>query len=478
MLVHMAPQEVQGLQHLAMAAGGSLTINPHTGLPEAGFLSNLLPMIAGGALAATGIGAPLAAGLVGAGDAAITHSWKKGLMAGIGAYGGGSLASGLGAAGDVAANSTAIPTQAAGEAAGETAKSTALNNLTAGPTVGPLAPPTSPTNIYSAYGQGLPNATQNAFSQTALNSPINSATGVMPQTSIAQIYNPSAVGSNVSFASNPLAPQVPSISSLPANEQAAVARMTPEAQQAYLENQGVRNAMAASGQGTFTQAGPWASGGFNQAMSNMNAGIGTLNSAQGWGNLANQMGVAGVAGVGVPTAAAIQQSMQKQIPGAPAAEYWNGSYDPRTQTYSGGFNTQFAGQGFTNAPGAGQQVSSTTGSYANPWSGVAAAARGGSVNHFATGGLGSFSDGGHLLKGPGDGMSDDIPAHITGNNPQPAALADGEFVIPADVVSHLGNGSTEAGSRTLYNMMDKVRKARTGSTKQGKQIDPSKFIPG
>ena len=85
--------------------------------------------------------------------------------------------------------------------------------------------------------------------------------------------------------------------------------------------------------------------------------------------------------------------------------------------------------------------------------------------------------GGKLLRGPGDGMSDSIPAVIHGSKPQRAALADGEFVIPADVVSHLGNGSTEAGSRKLYEMMDKVRHARTGNSKQGKQINPNKFIP-
>jgi hypothetical protein len=56
-------------------------------------------------------------------------------------------------------------------------------------------------------------------------------------------------------------------------------------------------------------------------------------------------------------------------------------------------------------------------------------------------------------------------------------LADGEFVIPADVVSHLGNGSTEAGANVLYKMMNKVRRARTGNPKQGKQINPKKFIP-
>jgi hypothetical protein len=89
--------------------------------------------------------------------------------------------------------------------------------------------------------------------------------------------------------------------------------------------------------------------------------------------------------------------------------------------------------------------------------------------------LGSYSDGGRMLKGPGDGMSDSIPGVIA--NKQPARLADGEFVVPADVVSHLGNGSTDAGAKQLYSMMDKVRKARTGKKSQGKQINPNRYMP-
>jgi len=89
--------------------------------------------------------------------------------------------------------------------------------------------------------------------------------------------------------------------------------------------------------------------------------------------------------------------------------------------------------------------------------------------------LGSYSDGGRLLKGPGDGMSDNIPARI--GRKQEARLADGEFVVPADVVSHLGNGSTDAGAKTLYAMMNKVRKARTGTKKQGRQIEASSYLP-
>ena len=99
---------------------------------------------------------------------------------------------------------------------------------------------------------------------------------------------------------------------------------------------------------------------------------------------------------------------------------------------------------------------------------------------YAAGGianLGGYSDyarGGRMLKGPGDGMSDDIPATIAGK--QPARLANEEFVIPADVVSHLGNGSSEAGAKQLYKMMDRIRKARTGTKKQGKQINPEKYL--
>jgi hypothetical protein len=91
--------------------------------------------------------------------------------------------------------------------------------------------------------------------------------------------------------------------------------------------------------------------------------------------------------------------------------------------------------------------------------------------------LGGYASGGNprLLRGPGDGMSDNIPATIA--NRQPARLADGEFVVPADVVSHLGNGSTEAGAKILHQMMDKVRVARTGNPKQGKKINPNKFMP-
>jgi hypothetical protein len=138
----------------------------------------------------------------------------------------------------------------------------------------------------------------------------------------------------------------------------------------------------------------------------------------------------------------------------------NYSYNPANQTYSG------QGMG---------AVSSTPAQYSFDPTGQSYAPK------MAAGGIASlpneYAAGGKLLQGPGDGMSDSIPAVIKGARPQRAALAQGEFVIPADVVSHLGNGSTDAGAKRLYAMMDKIRHARTGNKKQGRQINPANFMP-
>jgi len=95
------------------------------------------------------------------------------------------------------------------------------------------------------------------------------------------------------------------------------------------------------------------------------------------------------------------------------------------------------------------------------------------------GSLGSYSDGGRLLRGPGDGVSDSIPATI-GRKQQPARLADGEFVVPARIVSELGNGSTDAGAKKLYAMMDRVQRARgktTGKNKVAANSRADKYLP-
>ena len=96
------------------------------------------------------------------------------------------------------------------------------------------------------------------------------------------------------------------------------------------------------------------------------------------------------------------------------------------------------------------------------------------VQQMAAGGIAQLKKG-QYLNGATDGMADKIPARIDGE--QEARLSDGEFVIPADVVSHLGNGNSDAGAKVLKDMMDRVRKVRTGNKKQGKEINPRKFLP-
>ena len=100
------------------------------------------------------------------------------------------------------------------------------------------------------------------------------------------------------------------------------------------------------------------------------------------------------------------------------------------------------------------------------------------VDRYAAGGiasLGGYSDGGQLLRGPGDGVSDDIPATI--GNKQPARLADGEFVVPARIVSELGNGSTEAGARKLYAMMDRIKASRSKAKNIAANTKADKHLP-
>jgi len=105
------------------------------------------------------------------------------------------------------------------------------------------------------------------------------------------------------------------------------------------------------------------------------------------------------------------------------------------------------------------------------------------LSQFATGGIAQlpmrgYAEGGEIgqyLRGETDGMSDEILTTIDGQ--QPAALSHGEFVIPADIVSHLGNGNSDAGAKMLEQMMSRVRKERTGNNKQGKEIDANQFLP-
>ena len=181
-----------------------------------------------------------------------------------------------------------------------------------------------------------------------------------------------------------------------------------------------------------------------------------------------QQGIAALKGAGLTVKPAADGGLMQN--GADQTDFMGQSAYPMSQQVTPHYATP------SQMPTSAQAAMASYEPNTNPLTGEATA-----VN-MASGGiagngyhLGGYSDGGRLLKGPGDGMSDEIPATI--GHKQPARLADGEFVVPADVVSHLGNGSTDAGAKHLYKMMDKVRTARVGHKKQGKQIKANKFLP-
>lgn len=327
MLVHMAPEEVSGLQALARANGGTLTINPDTGLPEANFLKRILPTLIGAGLmfATGGAAAPGLFGLskaatiglgIGGLETARTGSLEKGLMAGLGAYGGAGLTGGLMGA---AATKGAAVTPAM--SAAPTAASPVASGLAA---------------------EGIKGFTPAAMS-TANTAAATSATPGMMRYGLAALtpgLQPDEAKPPASSGPNP-----------------------------YEYDYNPNNQ-------TYTRVAPGSRG------RDMLAPITPMMAAGG------------------------------------TVEEMSDRNQMETMMANGG--RMFAAGG---------------------------------ISH-----LGDYSDGGRLLKGPGDGVSDSIPATIA--DKRPARLADGEFVVPARIVSELGNGSTEAGARKLYAMMDRVQKAR------------------
>jgi hypothetical protein len=394
-LVHMTPGEVQSLQTIAKANGGSLTINPATGLYEAGFLKNILPAIAGAGLmmipGMQGVGAGWIGAGIGALEAARTGDIGRGLMAGLGAYGGAGLAGGL-----MGAGAGAVTPTATGITAG------------AAPTATTAAAPTALGSTANMAGASNALASGNVLANPAAASSFGSLTGPTTGSTLGSIVAPTGGSVAPSMAGSQIAKYGMAASAPVLNDALTppgINPITPEKSsgryiskdfQAYVPNQPdpyyrpLGLGYAAEG-GMMPDDLSYANGGMIDPMQRMpNGGLAAL------------------------------QGMRE-------------GYAPMTTMD-------------------------------------------GNIPQMADGGsIGGYSDGGRMLRGPGDGMSDSIPGVI--GNKQPARLADGEFVVPADVVSHLGNGSTDAGAKRLYGMMDKVRKARTGTKKQGKQIKPEKYMP-
>ena len=406
-LVHMTKGEIKGLQEIAMAHGGSLSINPDTGLVEAGFLKNILPMIAGaGLMMIPGVNAAIAGGLVGGFETLRTGDVGKGLMAGLGAYGGAGLgsAAGIGASAAPAATTTAAPGLSTAGGAGSQAAGLSSGNLgAASSNFGISTTPSATLGIDYSAGQMYPGTDiAKGVTTSSIAAPANSLyapnlTASAPGMTGGQLakYGFAAAAPALNDAMTPKIPEMPGEEDLGPNAGKYISSdfqaYEPRRPNPYYRPQG--------------------------------------------------LGYTGYAAQGGMMPDDLSYAMGGQV-------------DPMQQMPNGGLA---ALQGMRDGYSAPQTMD-------------------GNIPQMADGGsIGGYSDGGRMLKGPGDGMSDSIPATI--GNKQPARLADGEFVVPADVVSHLGNGSTDAGAKHLYSMMDKVRKARTGTKKQGKQIKPEKYMP-
>lgn len=584
MLVHMTPGEVEGLQKIAMAHGGSLTINPQTGLPEAGFLSSILPMVAGIGLNAAfpGLGAAGTGLLVGGLGAAATGSLSQGLMMGLGAYGGAGLGEGLAGIGggvdslveQAAANPEAVmspdeyskfltsqapstvatgtPTQAGfmdrmsqmGRGLsrafndpsklmnkdtlkyGAAAMAPALPDLAQQPTLKPLSGASGQTMPYKQYGynlvqnpnygkpghQGEPPFIQQGFTPMAEGGIVPNQQTMYPMSNIMAVGTPSGA-------------VTPTRSDVVTGFDAAVNTQTGEPIKAFAEGGSTKYRQAADAAASSAVPNQYATAAYlNQlgsllgggaAPSAMNSGLGsftlpgadavtgpaqgptmpapTYDAAKGW------VGPSG-APVGMSQSPALSPTSPAPTTPAPSITPVTGAsgytYDPVSKTFTPPASSPVVTNPVPLTPGAGLHMEDggyfdnmgtpyfqdeTTGEWKASQPGQNGDKAGGPIRaKYAAGGMASlpeYAAGGKLLRGAGDGMSDSIPAVIRGPKPQRAALADGEFVVPADVVSHLGNGSTDAGAKRLYAMMDKVRQARTGNKKQGRQINPERYMP-
>lgn len=495
-LIHMSRDEVKSLNDLAMAHGGHLTTNPDTGLLEAGFLKRMLPMIIGAGLAATGVGAPMAALMVGGGYGAATGSLKKGLMAGLGAYGGAGLMGGLSAAGTAAAG--------AGEglagAAGEGLAGAAAEGVQVG------APIVDSANLSQTgadlFGSpGTPTLTAAPAAPVAAPAaPVAAPAPMVPQTDMlagmdrVAMENPAVSGFQAQNTGS-MANAQRGLSGLMNNPASRDAFMTKMGGAPGLLQTGMMAAapalMGGQNQDGYKGSGPnpyeysydYRTGSYTRqapgyrdaqtvtpprAMADGGYAYSYDPATQSYGQMsAPDTGLRGVSGGGGNGYSysydPVTQTYTQLSAPSPALARGTGSYDPSGY----GYGDSGPGPGPSDSstgPGGGMSNSGEGGGAPGEggWAagGIASLARGGQSH------LGDYSDGGRMLRGPGDGVSDSIPATI--GNKRPARLADGEFVVPARIVSELGNGSSEAGARKLYAMMDRVQRARKKSIGKNK----------
>ena len=483
MLMHVSPSEVGGLKKVGDSLGIKMTTNPYTGMPEAfnfgNFISSFLPTIAGIMAAPATGGFSMAPILAGAGTGAVLAAAQGsdplmgGLTGGLGGYGGGNLAGSFGKMST--AGSNAITNNVA-------------NNALYKGSLGGMQAVTQPggyAGITSNLGPGLTSEVSGAIAAPMA---VNAATPSFGSQMLSQAGTNlgNTVSAGKDFLSSPST-----------------------AYKAFTDAGGTAMDLAMP-VGTAALAGIEPSDlGYGPAPLYNDPDKGKYRGPQGQLDLSDRFDT----GLRLANGGAIQSGGIRDLYGGPDNQ-------PTMSTGLGGFGlgrlNDLAGeQAMNQAKTLGYAEGGETSlnldrlpslnvntgeqSYNSPYDTL----RGGLANSSDPKGqllnrLFSFRPGGNqsiydqfaaqmaaqqvqgrakggYLDGAGDGMSDSIPATIEGK--QPARLADGEFVIPADVVSHLGNGSSKAGSKRLYAMLDKIRHARTGNKKQGKQINPSKYMP-
>lgn len=462
MLVHMTPREVAGLQQIAMAAGGSLTVNPDTGLPEAGFLKSLLPMIAGG-IATFFSGGMLAPILAGAATGALTGDKNQSLLmrAGLGAlggFGGGSIGTALSGVGTVAKGATTLGGEAAKTAAGQAMQKTAVQKAletTAGTGIKQAAQQAASrgagaylSSIGSGIGQLGSEAGRTALMSAIPGGKLGLAAGLLPSASAAATPKPMK-GSKEVLPEYQMYSYNPGTVNPKFGEPGEPYFIGQSYSTPRTTNQNPYSPTYAAYDKKGKPVGPAGLSPYEQYMRDMQAQQQPIAAAEG-GALNDY--IAGM-NEGKATSDPVGMSLNDYMANMNQQRAMNSSpmqYRPPNMTPVGDFTVRNPASGFRGL---------FTGmmDYQPP----ARMAQGGLAS------LGGYSDGGRLLRGPGDGVSDDIPAsiHRDDGTKQEARLADGEFVFPARIVSEIGNGSTEAGAQKLYAAMDKIQRDRASTLK-------------
>jgi hypothetical protein len=455
MLVHMTPKEVSGLQELAMAHGGSLTINPHTGLPEAGWLGKLLPTLIGGALAATGVGAPLAAGIVALGSTAATGSLKKGLMAGLSAYGGAGLAGAAGLGGAISQNAfgalgskagifganmglgaTAVPGLGGASSAAGTQSLSQASQAAAQQAAAQQAASTAGTSM-----QGFPELMQQAASKGA-GQVVNMTAGPPGFTGnfLSRFGQATRAGLPTSGIGGMFARAAPMQAGLGVLSGVSNA-MTPSAPK------GAQSQVDNSYQGPYTaqaRTATFAPSTEDILGSSMERNYFDVDQPEIYNVMGQtvQPGSETVAGTPIYQAV-LNPNLGKRSRGQPMYSFLPSPYmSGPEEGYADGGEVKLGDGAFV--------VDART------------------VSELGNGSSGAGQDilsrmGGRPIQGPGDGVSDSIPARIAEN--QPARVARDEVVFAPEAVQRLGRGDARRGADKLYALMDKAHKARRKSSR-------------